>query len=67
MACASSRKMTWDLTIAVKVGSFCVKAIASTEDNPCELFDSLRFPLDEFFPPQRSEFEDIDNRHHKHC
>ena len=25
--------------------------MASTEDSPCELFDTISFPVDEFFPP----------------
>jgi hypothetical protein len=38
---------------------FCVpnkKCIASTEENPCELFESIEFPVDEFFPPQKFDF-----------
>ncbi len=55
--------------------SFCVPnktCIASTEDNPCELFDTIDFPVDEFFPPQIQDFpgaveeaEDMCNHHHK--
>ena len=39
---------------------FCIptkECTTATEQNPCELFNSLRFPMDEFFPPQRGEFE----------
>lgn len=38
---------------------FCVphkRCIASTEDDPCELFETIEFPTDEFFPPQKFEF-----------
>lgn len=38
---------------------FCVPnktCIASTEENPCELFDTIEFPNDEFFPPQIFDF-----------
>lgn len=38
---------------------FCVpnkKCVASTDENPCELFDSIEFPVDEFFPPQKFDF-----------
>lgn len=38
---------------------FCVpnkKCIASTDDDPCELFETIEFPTDEFFPPQKFEF-----------
>ncbi len=32
------------------------ECIASTEENPCELFDAIEFPVDEFFPPQKFDF-----------
>jgi len=38
---------------------FCVphkECIASTEENPCELFETIEFPVDEFFPPQIFDF-----------
>lgn len=38
---------------------FCVpfkECVASTDENPCELFEEIEFPVDEFFPPQICEF-----------
>ncbi|MCR4436839.1 MAG: hypothetical protein QHH06_14565 [Clostridiales bacterium] len=38
---------------------FCVpnkECIASTDENPCELFETIEFPVDEFFPPQKFDF-----------
>lgn len=38
---------------------FCVPnktCVASTDENPCELFDTIDFPTDEFFPPQIFDF-----------
>jgi len=38
---------------------FCVpnkECIAATEENPCELFETIEFPVDEFFPPQIFDF-----------
>ena len=26
-------------------------------DNPCDMFDRIDFPVDEFFPPERCEFQ----------
>lgn len=43
---------------------FCVpqkECIGATDDNPCDLFDRISFPVDEFFPPERGEFEDNDD------
>ena len=30
--------------------------VSATDDNPCDLFDRIDFPVDEFFPPERCEF-----------
>lgn len=38
---------------------FCVpskECVSATDDNPCELFERIDFPVDEFFPPERCEF-----------
>lgn len=40
---------------------FCVpqkECIGATDDNPCDLFDRISFPVDEFFPPERADFDD---------
>lgn len=39
--------------------NFCYpnkECIASTNEDPCEIFDNIEFPLDQFFPPQKFEF-----------
>jgi len=39
--------------------NFCYpnkECIASTDDNPCDIFDTIDFPLDQFFPPQIFDF-----------
>ncbi|MDO4618214.1 MAG: hypothetical protein Q4B31_01665 [Clostridia bacterium] len=33
---------------------------ASTDDNPCELFERISFPVDEFFPPEKCALNDDD-------
>ena len=30
--------------------------MSATDDNPCDLFERIDFPVDEFFPPERCEF-----------
>lgn len=32
------------------------ECIAATEENPCELFETIEFPFNEFFPPQKFDF-----------
>ena len=46
--------------ILVDATDFCIpckECPASTENNPCELFNSIRFPFDEFFPPRKGSEE----------
>lgn len=38
---------------------FCVpekECVSSTDENPCDIFDTIDFPVDEFFPPQIYDF-----------
>lgn len=37
--------------------------ITSTDDNPCEIFDTIEFPLDQFFPPQKFDFPGAEEHH----
>lgn len=30
--------------------------VTSTDENPCDIFDTIDFPLDQFFPPQKFDF-----------
>ncbi|WP_094548276.1 hypothetical protein [Petroclostridium xylanilyticum] len=53
-------KIERNVQLLIPAFDFCVpdkECIAATEDNPCELFERIKFPIDEFFPPQRFEFE----------
>ena len=39
---------------------FCIpdkECISATDSNPCDLFEKLKFPVDEFFPPQKKDFD----------
>lgn len=54
-------KIERNVQLLIPAIDFCIptkECTAATEQNPCELFNTLRFPMDEFFPPQRGEFED---------
>ncbi|MBZ4644620.1 MAG: hypothetical protein PWR27_902 [Petroclostridium sp.] len=53
-------KIERNVQLLIPAFDFCVpekECIAATEDNPCELFERIRFPVDEFFPPQKCDFE----------
>ena len=53
-------KLIRNVQLLIPAFDFCVpntECVAATEDDPCELFDSIEFPEDEFFPPQKFDFE----------
>lgn len=53
-------KLERDTQLLIPAFDFCVpekECISSGEDNPCDLFRRIEFPVDEFFPPQRDDFE----------
>lgn len=43
------------------IKSYGLLRVGSTDDTPCDLFERINFPVDEFFPPERSEFVDDNN------
>ena len=47
-------KLERNVQLLIPAYDFCVpdkECVGATEDNPCDLFDNISFPLDEFFPP----------------
>jgi len=39
---------------------FCVpqkECVGATDDNPCDLFERIEFPVDEFFPPEKCDLD----------
>ncbi len=53
-------KLERDVQLLIPAYDFCVpdkECQVSTESNPCELFEKLNFPVDEFFPPTKSDSE----------
>lgn len=61
-------KLVRMVQLLIPAFDFCVpnkECIASTDENPCELFDTIEFPVNEFFPPQKFDFPgamDIEKR-----
>lgn len=52
-------KLARFVQLLIPAFDFCVpnkRCIASTDENPCELFETIEFPVDEFFPPQKFDF-----------
>lgn len=57
-------KIERNVQLLIHAIDFCVpqkECPAATDRNPCELFNTIRFPMDEFFPPQKGSFEDDDD------
>jgi hypothetical protein len=52
-------KLARFVQLLIPAFDFCVpnkECIAATEENPCELFETIEFPVEEFFPPQMFDF-----------
>ncbi|MBR5152425.1 MAG: hypothetical protein IKW60_02735 [Clostridia bacterium] len=47
-----------DSQLLVEAEDFCIpkqECSSATEESPCSLFNNIRFPIDEFFPPQKKK------------
>lgn len=52
-----------DVQLLIPVIDYCIpqsECIATTDNSPCDLFERLRFPTDEFFPPERCAFDNAE-------
>lgn len=51
-------KIERSVQLLIPAYDFCVpqkECVASNDDSPCELFEKIEFPFDEFFPPEKDE------------
>lgn len=54
-----------DTQLLIDAVDFCIptqECPSATEGNPCNLFNDIRFPIDEFFPPHRAASEETKRR-----
>ncbi len=52
-------KLTRLVQLLIPAFDFCIpnrECVSATEENACELFDTIEFPFDQFFPPQIFDF-----------
>ncbi len=52
-------KLTRLVQLLIPAFDFCIptrECVSATEENACELFDTIDFPFDQFFPPQIFDF-----------
>ncbi len=50
-------KLERNVQLLIPSYDFCIpdkECVSSTDDSPCDIFDQLEFPVDEFFPPMQS-------------
>ena len=50
-----------DTQLVMPCYDFCMpekECIGGSEDNPCDLFKRIKFPVDEFFPPVAGDYMD---------
>lgn len=55
----SITKLLRVVQLLIPAFDFCVpdkECVSSTDENPCDIFDTIDFPVDEFFPPQIFDF-----------
>jgi len=52
-------KLARYVQLLIPAFDFCVpnkQCVAATDEDACGLFDTIEFPIDEFFPPQKADF-----------
>lgn len=52
-------KLARYVQLLIPAFDFCYptkECVAATDENPCELFENIDFPFDEFYPPQKFDF-----------
>ena len=57
-----------DSQLLIDAVDFCIptqECPSATEDAPCDLFNDIRFPINEFFPPQKTSSDERSGCHNK--
>jgi hypothetical protein len=63
-------KLVRFVQLLIPAFDFCYpvkECVAATDENPCELFDNIGFPFDEFYPPQIFDFPGAIETERKSC
>ena len=56
-------KLERNVQLLIPAYDFCIpekECVGATPDDPCDLFERISFPIDEFFPPQQDNFNPDD-------
>ncbi len=57
-------KLERRVQLLIPAYDFCIpqkECVGATDDNPCDLFERIGFPVDEFFPPEKCDLNDSDS------
>jgi len=52
-------KLERNVQLLIPVYDFCVpqnECVGTSSENPCDLFERIEFPVEEFYPPQKHDF-----------
>lgn len=64
-------KIERNVQLLIPAFDFCIpeKECQATDNSPCDLFDKIRFPFDEFYPPKKEDFDNGDDLYdyRNHC
>lgn len=63
-------RLVRDVQLLIPVIDFCIpddECSVTSDSNPCEIFDKVHFPVDEFFPPDKGCFPDTGNVGNYRC
>ncbi len=63
-------KLERKVQLLIPAYDFCIpekECNGATDDNPCDLFERINFPVDEFFPPEKGAFTDGVPKFNPHC
>lgn len=53
-------KLERNVQLLIPAFDFCIpdkECVGAVPDDPCDLFEKISFPIDEFFPPQQDSFD----------
>lgn len=63
-------KLEREVQLLIPAIDFCIptkECTVATDSNPCDLFEKLTFPLDEFFPPRKCDFDNLEPKLDQCC
>lgn len=57
----------WNYRFPMFCDTPSIQECTTTTDNPCDLFQKIRFPVEQFFPPKAEDLANEDDGYHGYC